>query len=158
MHDVAYQGNEGYVPDAAVNMIHSIQDQPQVPSFESSETLNVMKTNLVSSPSEPQVQGNGKPQDVTNNHRKISTRLPQAEIKTSLQISQVGTTFVHSRARNGKMSAVMQQSASQQNTFLANHITYLPHPPLQKISPQVIVMMEKDKRQNSNRKIGCVIQ
>ena len=34
MHDVVHQGNEGYVPEAAVNMVHDIQDQPQVPSCE----------------------------------------------------------------------------------------------------------------------------
>ena len=28
MHDVIHQGNEGYAPEAAVNMICDIQDQP----------------------------------------------------------------------------------------------------------------------------------
>ena len=42
-------------------------------------------------------------------------------------------------------------------TSVANHITCLPHPPLQKIFPQVIAMMEKDMRQSSNCKTECTI-
>ena len=61
--------------EAAVNIVHDIQEQSQVPSFESNETLNIMESKLVLSPSEPQVQGNEELQDVTNNHQKISTRL-----------------------------------------------------------------------------------
>ena len=80
---MVHQGNDGYVPEAAINMVHDIQDQPQVSSFETNETLNATETNLVSSPSEPQVLGNGELQ-VTNNHKKISTRLPQKEMETSL--------------------------------------------------------------------------
>ena len=33
MHDVVHQGNEGYVPEAAANMVCDIHDEPQVPSF-----------------------------------------------------------------------------------------------------------------------------
>ena len=58
MHDLVHQDNEGHVPEAAVNMVCDIQDQPQVPSFDTNKTSNVIKTNLVSSLSEPQVQGN----------------------------------------------------------------------------------------------------
>ena len=77
MHDMVHQGNEGYVPEAAVNMVCDIKVHPQVPSFKTNETPNEIETNSVSSPSESQVQGNGKLQDVSNTHEKISTRLPQ---------------------------------------------------------------------------------
>ena len=58
-------------------MVCDIQDKPQVPIFGNDETLNAMETDLVASPSETQVQGNGELQDVTNTHRKISTKPPQ---------------------------------------------------------------------------------
>ena len=42
-------------------------------------------------------------------------------------------------------------------TSLANHITCLPHPPLQKVFPQMLMMMKQDMRQNSNCKAGHAI-
>ena len=76
-----------------------------------------MEIKLVSSPSEPQVHGNGELQGATNTPRKLFTRLLQEEKGTNLQATQVGITSVSFRGRNHKMSAVMQQCASQQNFY-----------------------------------------
>ena len=117
MHDVVQQGNESHMPESAVNMVCDIQDQHEVPSFGTNETPNSMETNLVSSPTEPQVQGNEELQGTTNTHRKLSTRLLQEEKGSHLEAPQVSITSVSSRGRNCKMSAVMQQSASQQHIY-----------------------------------------
>ena len=107
-----------------------------------------METNLVSSPSDPKVQGNREPQDVINNYRKISTRMPQDSTP------QVHITSVSSRGKNCNMVQPCN-SLPVKKTSLATHITCLPYP--QKISSQV-TMMEKGMRQNSNCKRGCKIQ
>ena len=71
MHDMVHQGNEAYVPEATTNVAHHVQDH-QVTSFESTDVSNVMGTNL----DEPKIQGDGELQNVINDHRKVSIRLP----------------------------------------------------------------------------------
>ena len=52
MSDVIHQDNEAYMSEAMTNMAHNVQDHPQITRSESTGTLNIMKTNLVSIPNE----------------------------------------------------------------------------------------------------------
>ena len=102
-----HHGNEAYVPEATTIMAHNVHGHPQDSRFESTETSNIMENNLVSSPNEPHIQGNGELQIVTSDHRKLSIRSPQADIETNLHTPQVGITSVSSRGRNCKITATI---------------------------------------------------
>ena len=151
---MVHQGNEGYLPEAAINMLH-IQDQPQFPIFETNETSNAMETNLVLSHSESQVQGNRELQDVMNNHRKISTRLPKKEMGTNLQTPQVCITCVSSRGRNYKMSAAMQQSANQQNFFGHSYYMSASSPLAEYLSPSECDYGERHEIDAQSNSLSC---
>ena len=156
MYDIIHQGNESYVPDETTNIMHNVYGHHQVPRFESNEISNVMETNLVSSLYEPQFQNSGELQYVTKDLRKVL-----AELKTNLQTPQVAFTSVSFRGRTCKMSGtkckyatVWQPTKPLWPIILHVCLIYF----LQMIHPQLLLMMEKDMRQNSNCKTGCAVQ
>ena len=90
MHVVIYQADEAYVPGATTNVVHDIQNTLRSQDL-NQQSVHIIATNLASSPNEPQIQGHGELQNVTNSHKKVCIRSPRQKWKPTVKLHKLAS-------------------------------------------------------------------